>query len=460
LEDEKLDVYDTVFQDQQAGQIFKPGAPPRHKEPPELLNTLAANLPFSHGSLTNRLSQNAAELSQWEWDNEGTNRIRVHPNYDPAIERSSGSPQTLALAKLVFKDPVFLTQELAYDLDVLEPRSFFVLVAVPLFLLLFGMYFSVRSTLKKMFLIGIKMPDDALPEIPLAEAISGDQNLLLLSLPCSERTKVLESRKHVTTIDLVHYLQSNPGLPKSTQNIVVLDNFDVDMDDDAVNEKKLELLEYLVQGNKRVLIITTIDPVFYLESAANGSLDTSTEGHKRTRLLQRWGHALAAFITLRLMDEEQNWVKLKSCYRRLWSSFTRNERAAFYGLARDGWANHKNHAALEHLLLRGLIQRTPMFQVAPAYAEFADYIKRAVTREERESWDVRHAPSFLDWDGLRVMFIILLTGTVAAVLFFSHFEVLGYITSAISVVLPLAKLLTDMRTSRGASPAKADGAAA
>ena len=458
LEDEKLDVYDTVFEDQEAGQIFKPGAPPRHKEPPELLNTLAANLPFSHGSLTSRLSQNAAESSQWEWDNEGMNRIRVHPNYSPAIERSSGSPQTLALAKLVFNDPVFLTQELAYDLDVLEPRSFFVEVAVPLFLLLFGMYFSVRSTLKKMFLIGMKMPD-ALPEIALAKAIASEQNLILLSLPCSERTKVLESRKDVTTIDLVQYLQSQ-GLPESTENIVVLDNFDADMDDDAVNEKKLELLEYLGRGNKRVLIITTIDPGFYLESAANGCLDTSTEGRKRTRMLQRWGRALAAFTTLRLMDGEQKWVKPKSCYRHLWSSLTRNERAAFYGLARDGWANHKNHAALEHLLLRGLILRTPMFQVAPRYAEFADYIKRAVTREERESWDVRHAPSFLDWDGLRVMFIILLTGTVAAVLFFSHFEVLGYITSAISVVLPLAKLLTDMRTNRGATTAKTDEAAA
>jgi hypothetical protein len=424
-----------------------------------LLNTLAANLPFSHGSLANRLSQNAAELSQWEWDNEGTNRIRVHPNYDPAIERSSGSPQTLALAKLVFKDPVFLTQELAYDLDVLEPWTFFVLVAVPLFLLLFGMYFSVRSTLKKMFLIGMKMPD-ALPEITLAEAISGDQNLILLSLPCTERTKVLESTEDVSTIDLVHYLQGNQNLPESTQNIVVLDNFDIDMDDDAVNEKKLGLLEYLMRGNAKVLIITTIDPVFYLESAANGSLDTSIEGRKRTRMLQRWGRALAAFTTLRLMDGEQVWVKPRSCYRHLWSSLTRNERAAFYGLARDGWANHKNHAALEHLLLRGLIQRTPMFQVAPPYAEFADYIKRAVTREERESWDVRHAPGFLDWDGLRVMFIIMLTGTVAAVLFFSHFEVLGYITSAISVVLPLAKLLTDMRTSRGAPATKTDEAAA
>ncbi|HXA86609.1 MAG TPA: hypothetical protein VNZ47_16110 [Candidatus Dormibacteraeota bacterium] len=457
LEDEKLDVYDTIFPDQQTGQVFKPGAPARHKEPPQLLNTLAANLPFSHGSLTSRLSQNAAELSQWEWDNEGTNRIRVHPNYDPAIEHSGGSPQTLALAKLVFNDPVFLTQELAYDLDVLQPREFFVLVAAPLFLLLIGMYFSVRSTLKKMFLINMKMPD-ALPEITLEEAIARNQNLILLSLPCSERSKALKSRKDVSTIDLVHFIHDRQGLPKSTGNTVALDHFEVDMDDDAANEKKLELVDHLVRSNKTVLIITTIDPMFYLESAANGSIDTSAKGSERSRTLQRWGRLLEDFTKFRLKGEAMKCSK--ACYSILWSSFTRNEQAAFYGLARDGWANHKNHAALEHLLLRGLIRRTPMFEIAPECADFAEYIKRAVTREERESWDVRHAPEFLDWDGLRVMFIILLTGTVAAVLFFSHFEVLGYITSAISVVLPLAKLLTDVRSGRGATATKTDGASA
>jgi hypothetical protein len=457
LEDEKLDVYDVVFKDQRAGQIFKLGAPPRHMEPPQLLNTLAANLPFSHGSLTSRLSQNAADLSQWEWDNEGTNRIRVHPNYDPAIEHSGGSAQTLALAKLVFNDPVFLTQELAYDLDVLQPWPFFVLVAAPLFLLLIGMYFSVRSTLRKMFLVNMKMPD-ALPEITLDKAIARHKNLILLSLPCSEKSIALESRKDVSTIDLVHFIHDKQGLPKSAGNIVALDHFEVDMDDDAANEKKLELLEHLVRSKKTVLIITTIDPLFYLESAANGSIDTSASSRERSRMLQRWGRVLADFTKFRLKAEPMKCSK--ACYRILWSSFTRNEQAAFYGLARDGWANHKNHAALEHLLLRGLIRRTPMFEIAPEYADFAEYIRHAVTREERESWDVRHAPEFLDWDGLRVMFIILLTGTVAAVLFFSHFEVLGYITSAISVVLPLAKLLTDVRSGRGATAAKTDGASA
>src|SRR5262249_17855044 len=96
LEEQKLDVYDKVFQDQQSAQVLKPGAQ-EHEAPPALLSRLAAGLPFSAGSLTNNLSQNAVDGSQWEWDNEGSNRIRIHPLYDPKIESHGGSPQTLAL---------------------------------------------------------------------------------------------------------------------------------------------------------------------------------------------------------------------------------------------------------------------------------------------------------------------------------------------------------------------------
>src|SRR5262249_12284328 len=144
----------------------------------------------------------------------------------------------------------------------------------------------------------------------------------------------------------------------------------------------------------------------------------------------------------------------KACYRLLWSTCTRNERAALYGLAHDGWANYKNRAALEHLWQRGLLQRAPMFQITDRYADFGEFISGAVTREERNRWDVLHVPGIFDWDGLKATLIVVLTGTVAVVLFFNQQEVLGYITGAISTVLPLAKLLSDLRGSRGAAQAK------
>jgi hypothetical protein len=279
-------------------------------------------------------------------------------------------------------------------------------------------------------------------------------------LPCSQQTQMLgawKGKKDISVVDVALFVQGKEGAPADAKT-VALDHFEYDMDSDASNQKKLELLEQLVHDKKKVLIVTLIDPLFYLESAANGSVDTSAAGRERSRTLQRWGKVLDSFTTKRLQCTSLTYSK--ACYRILWSTFTRNEQAAFYSLAQDGWANYKNRAALEHLLLRGLIQRTPMFQIAPEFGHFGEFIGGAVTREERSRWDTLHVPGYFEWDGLRVMFVILLSGTVAAVLFFNQFVVLGYITSVISAFLPVAKLLTDMRGSRGAQATKTDGASA
>jgi hypothetical protein len=487
LEDENLDTYTTVFADQQEGQIFKQGALPEHTEPPALLNWLAGRLPYSHASITSKVSQNATERSLWEWDNEGTNRIRIHGRYDANIENSAGSPQTLALAKRVFNDPGFLSRQLAYDVNVLEALPFFISVAAPLFLLLCGMYFSVRSTLRRMFLVGVKMPQ-ALPEITLDAAIerayyaarqtqsaphekAGQEemlldeatkqpgNFILLGMPCSGKSGLLEARKNdISVINVALLIQSGGRVSDDLLPVVALDHFEIDMDNEAANKTKLELVEKLLRDEKKVLIITTIDPLFYLESTAEGTGDTSATGRERTRTLQRWGRALSDFTRGRLQSSDPTCST--ACYRILWTSCTRNEQVALYGLAHDGWANYKNSAALEHLAERGMITDTPMFQLMPKYADFGAFISGTVTRDERKRWDIQHPAGYFDWDGLRGMFIILLTGTVAAVLFFNQQVVLGSLTSAISAVLPLAKALSDMRSSRNAAPAKSGGTAA
>src|SRR5262249_55769373 len=159
----------------------------------------------------------------------------------------------------------FLTQELAYDLDVLQPLPFFLAVVPLQLVLLGGMYYSVRSTLRKMFLIDTELPS-ALPEISLREAINRKGHLVLLGLPCSEKTRMLEAEKCITVVDAALFLQGKQPAPDPASAIVAIDHFEFDMDDDAANCKKLDLLEQLVRNKQRVLIITTIDPLFYLES--------------------------------------------------------------------------------------------------------------------------------------------------------------------------------------------------
>jgi hypothetical protein len=447
LEEQKLDVYDTVFHDQQQGIVFKAGdRGTSATEAPPLLTVLASWLPASRGSVTSKLSRPTHDHFTWEFEEQGADRINIHRMYDAGIIQNAGSPQTLSLAKLAFNDPTYLTGELAYDLDRLRPWSFFVLVTVPLFLLLCGMYFSVRSTLCKMFLIGIKMPS-AWPEISIKDALTQNGNAMLVGFPCSDVSATLEAQ-NIKTTNMALFLQERQSGPEKSAKTIVLEDFDFEMNNSSLNNKKLELLEQLLKEGRKIVIITTIDPLFYLETMAHyGGEQPDAAGQERYRTLQRWAKVLEQFTTHRLNSKPKIWNEISCAMLR--STCTPLERAALYGLACDGWANYKNRAALEHLSKRGLIQSKPVFQIAPEYGEFAGYLRGAITREERSSWDVSHTPSFFEWDGVRVMFIILLLGTLAAVLIFNKHDVLGYITGAVSAFTPVAKLLSDMRAGRG-----------
>jgi hypothetical protein len=441
LEEQKLDVYDTVFQDQQQGIIFNPRARTDREEPPPLLSMLASWLPISRGSLTSKLSRTPDDHFTWQFSPQGAHRINIRRMYDDKISRNGGSPQTLALAKLAFNDPAYLTGELAYDLDCLQPWKFFVSVTLPLFLLLCGMYFSVRSTLCKMFLIGETMPS-AWPEISIQDALDRDGNMMLVGFPCSDVSATLESQ-NIGATNMALFLQEKQSAPEKGAGTVVLDHFDFEMDKDSTNNRKLELLQELLKERRKIVIITTIDPLFYFETVRHYGEEHPGTGQERYRMLQSWAKVLEQFTTYRLNNKPKIWNEISCAMLR--STCTPLERAALYGLACDGWANYKNRAALEHLAKRGLIQSTPRFQIAPEYGEFARYLRGAMTPEERSSWDVLHTPHLFEWDGLRVMFIILLLGTVAAVLIFNKHNVLGYVTGAVSAVTPLAKLWSDMR---------------
>src|SRR5947209_6582850 len=473
LEEQDLDVYGSVFSDQRRGQLFEPESPVRiplvndgkpgsaPPEQPDFLVKLAATLMPRADSVTRELSQKSSN-SRWEWTPEGVHRIRIQRSSAPATESSSRQ----ALARLYANDSGFLTQSLAYDLAMLKAGEFMQATGIFIVAILGLMLVSVWSTLRRMFLLSKKFADlgEPYPEISLEAALQessgGDappsdrSNLILLTFPCSGKTDKLTKLTHagkavyvdLTSGRLIARQKLNAGGPGS----IVLDHFETAMSEGVISKWVLELLEDLLSQGKKIIIVSTVDP-HYRPGTVADDMDPALETSSRD--LERAERVLGHFKTMRVEGEIIRHTD--SCYHFLWTSCAWDEKVALYGIAKDGWANHKNFSALLRLYKRGLIKRDPNFILT--FAHFRHYLLRTISRREQRSLELKDTTGL--WDGLRIMFYVLLIGMVAAVLFFNQHEILGYITTGVSAILPAARLLSQIGGGKSSS-AKGDSAGA
>src|SRR6185503_17574839 len=127
--------------------------------------------------------------------------------------------------------------------------------------------------------------------------------------------------------------------------------------------------------------------------------------------------------------------------RVVWSMCSIGERAALYQLAIGGWANHKNWAALDHLWQRGLIERTPAVTIR--HVELREFIQKHVSHDEWKAWQRGEAAAL--WDGLRLMFVVLILGVAGTALFMNQQNILGYMVAGASALTPVTKLMSELR---------------
>jgi len=476
LQEQKLDLYDKAFRGQSAGQIILGHEPPQW---PSWWVFVATNwVPRRSESLTSMVADDCIEGSKWRWNEAGANRIHIQPSYStgetpngfepcskagsnlaekqadyhPSARGANGSPETLALHKLAMQDPLFLVQDLTYHVDVLRPWDFLRLTAFVLIVLLAAMFISVRSTLTKMFLLkwkrqGVPPQDpehqdawhrDAWPEITVAEAVAKVTSCILVRLPSSGETEwPTGNADKLEVIDIA--ATSNTTTP-STAKIILLDHFEYGMADSSVMQWKLALLEELLSIDKTVLIVTTIDPLFYLDDMANDPAFQRAKNLLNARDADRWARVLARFDTFRLAGSSDV-ASLGFHYHLLWSSCTWTEKIALHGLSVQGWPNHKNYAALHHLWNRGLIAADPEFRLLDP--KFGEFVSGKVTEPERRSWRQHDTTGI--WDGLRTALIVLLMGGLAALLFFSQKDILGIVTGGIGALTAATKIISELK---------------
>ena len=198
---------------------------------------------------------------------------------------------------------------------------------------------------------------------------------------------------------------------KAAGNVLIVDNLEFRFTAESIRLRALQLLEEVSAANPgHVCVVSSVDPVLSLESAAAGDPALKQE-------LARWIRALAGFDRISFdhpYDLQEERVRLASAprnfyvdflmifnrefdrtyylrtlvprimkdfdvarsptpahfeqfivnrtlqladglYRMLWNTMTAEERMVLFQLAADGWVNPQNHIAVAHLVRRRLI---------------------------------------------------------------------------------------------------------
>jgi hypothetical protein len=454
LEKEELDRYDTVFPLPgllRAPELPREGVPETASNTASAstwlesaMNGIAARLPVWYVPREPSTGGSPGCLSaSWKPVAEGLNRLRLRLG---DTEADAISPELAGLTQYFAGDSLHISQDLRANLQYLgsTPFPYGTLTGLLAGLLVLGIgvgaFCLLRATIRRLFLTDFKA-DEPWPEIELTADLNIDRNLILLGLPFSGKTRVFSSRADLHMIDLAAVLRGDQEIPwRISKRIVALDHFAFGCNDAESNRRKLELVERLLfRDGKIVVILTTIDPLFYVEAGtgvgARPSLDALAPGEN----MDRWTKALVTFTTVRIGGAAPPLGD--PYYRILWSTCTKRERMVLYQLAHEGWANWKNRTILKHLVRRGLIEAGPEFRVADE--DFRQFIRQWVSAEDQREWERQDETSA--WDGLKVAFFVAAGLSVGAIALFYGQQVVGYVSAGVGMVGPVIKALSDLR---------------
>jgi hypothetical protein len=447
--EETADRYDTVFLNLQGQELTAMSNPDPHTLPcmvyptgsvedrlPQEIVTIATAIPYRRGTLTKNLSESSPADPSWRWCREGSNRVRLMPRKKPNFDEASYSlAPSRALIKSVTDDPVFLFPSIVSELPVLRPWSW--LAATLIFISGWVIaYFWVKQTLGKMFLEDMQSIE-VFPSFHLDEPVIRG-NMILLAADTSPASAILSRRGDVRVLDFVDLLRGGSVHYETIRLfIVAIDHFDYKLGDPDADSKRLEILEQLVlktAGNP-IVLLTSVDPIFYFR-AGSGSGSSDQRKHS-----ERWTRVLHGFER-RLLSVSA--PPAEGDYALIWAACTTAERVALSQLQHERWVNPRNDAALVHLQRRGLIAGIPFDFVDPGFEKF---VERSVSKDDRRAW--QKEDTVAAWDGIRLTFVVLLLGILAAAMFFNQETSLSYIFTGLGVLTPVTKLLSETRSLRG-----------
>jgi hypothetical protein len=401
------------------------------------------------------------------------------------------------LPKDVFAEEKLLGVYALWQLPVLA-AAVMALLAV---LLAVWIYYLV----KKVFVTEL----EDLPPLPVwrpyewKEAAEG--NLLIIGHPKSGKTGRVTVLPHAQVFDVAAIVTTGSwDLPPMTEPTAVVDHFEFDIDNPDICLAKLHLLERLLYvENRRVILLSAIDPMFYLVSSSPEIVTPSGSNHEPpTQLLDRWSGVLSRFQKAAIEDvtdqdltrvlkenQPEPWRRqlvrmvLRECnhttqlrqiglailqthfergpitpsefmqelldrtdsyYRVLWATCSKTERLVLYQLAKDGWANPNNGRAIQELQRRRMIRKDCGLRIMNQ--TFRRFVRAAQCPQEVAWWEQQEQHSA--WSGVK---LALATGVLmfGAWLLYTQRDVfqmgVGYVSvlgTASGAIINLARNLT------------------
>ena len=219
--------------------------------------------------------------------------------------------------------------------------------------------------------------------------------------------------------------------------LAVVDRAESHSGDAAWDAARLALLERLtaLTGKPAVLLseieLTALAPAH------------AADGTDRPNTAQRWNDVLARFSQRPV--EQADWAGPLSAVRnrRWWAQCTPEERLALAQLAREGFLNPNNQPVVAGLFARGLIRRTPAFQLRDE--SFRAFVLNATPPETIAAWERDHQDGG-GWIKLRTPLMALL---LLAVVFFitTQREAVNWVVgvaTAVTVAIPAMLRVVDL----------------
>jgi hypothetical protein len=289
--------------------------------------------------------------------------------------------------------------------------------------------------------------------------------------------------------------------PPCQGSVLVLDHFEFNICDRTWNRARLDLLETLLyQERSRVVIVSTIDPSYFLGEEASKILSDGKDVDESARLFDRWMRALGKFTRVTLGHSGRDeffgevgqtaergsryapfavWVcqecgstsllrklgiailhefganppatrgqlteivldRANAYYRVLWSGLTASERLVLYQLALDGWANPKNASAIQQLERKQLVCKAPMYRVIND--SFCRFVLSAEHRGEILDWEQHEQES--TWHAFRFVLIAVLIGG-GVWLLYTQAQLLQIGTGTITAIATLLTAIAGIST--------------
>ena len=364
--------------------------------------------------------------------------------------------------------------------------------------------------IRKVFLIDLaKMPPLQAWEL---EEMQG-RNLIVIGHPKSGKGTRAAALDGVDMLDLAKAITGADWTLPDTNPTVVVNHFEFDIDNPDTCLAKLTALEKLLNlKKKRVILLSAVDPMFYLASSSPEIFMSHGEAPQPpAQILDRWAEVLSNFekvqmrdVTEKSIDEhlanrnplcqkqlaslvkaecnhtaqlrkigiamldahcneapvsraaymEELMDRADSYYRVVLSTCTKEERLVLFQLARDGWANPKNERAIQQLERRRIIRRAPGIRIMNE--SLCSFVRTAQLPGEVANWEQEEKQSV--WSAVKLgLSTALLTG--GAWLLYTQQDVfqlgIGYLAAlgtATGVILNLAKSIWGGKSGGSAAP--------